>query len=225
MTAQLDHIGQSLDRWKGAFPAVPTAFHENGDINEAACRAILEDNISHGVHGFWNAGGTGEGAILDDQQRVILAGIVGEVCQGRVLSIMHVGSPTTASSVKAARAAREAGCDAICCVPPVVYVPNEKSIIEHYQRVADAADLPFFAYNLPQMCQFEIQPAFMETLQKAVPQLIGLKHSAFNFANLGIFAEMGLKAFTGNGFLLMPALANGGTKAYRIQISRGNSAK
>lgn len=199
-----------MDGWKGVFPAVPTAFSDDGSINEAGCRAILEDNISHGVHGFWNAGGTGEGAILDDQQRVTMARIVGEVCQGRVLSIMHVGSPTTRSSVKAAKAARESGCDAICCVPPVVYVPNEQSITEHYQRIADAADLPFFAYNLPQMSQVELLPPFMEKLQHAVPQLVGLKHSAFNFSNLGIFASMGLRAFTGNGFLLLPALAAGG---------------
>jgi len=203
-------MSTDTDKWKGVFPAAPSAFHEDGSVNEAASRAILEDNIAHGVHGFWNAGGTGEGAILNDQQRIAMARIVGEVCQGRVLSIMHVGSTTTESSVKAAKAARESGCDAICCVPPVVYVPNDDSIIEHYQRVADAADLPFFAYNLPQMAQVEILPPLMEKLQAKVPQLVGLKHSALNFGNLCIFAQMGLKAFTGNGFLLLPALAAGG---------------
>ena len=197
-----------LDRFKGIFPAVPTAFHDNGDINEEANRVILEDNITHGVHGFRNCGGTGEGAILNDQQRTTMARIVGEVCQDQVQAIMHVGAPTTASSAKAAKAARDSGCAAICCVPPVVYVPSEESLIEHYQRVADAADLPFFAYNLPQMCQFEILPSLMEKLQKAVPQLVGLKHSALNFSNVGIYASMGLRVFTGNGFLLMPALAN-----------------
>ena len=44
-------------KWKGVFPAVPTPFNDDGSINEPAYRAILEDNISHGVHGFWNAPG------------------------------------------------------------------------------------------------------------------------------------------------------------------------
>jgi len=198
------------EKWRGIFPAVPTAFRDDGQVDEEGYRAILEDNIRHGVHGFWNAGGTGEGAIMNDAQRVAVARVTGEVCQGRVLSILHVGSPTTESSVKAARAARESGCDAICCVPPVIYIGNERSIIEHYQRVADAADLPFFAYNLPQMTQVELTPPLMEKIQRAVPQLVGMKHSAFNFANLGIFAAMGLRVFTGNGFLLLPALENGG---------------
>ena len=50
----------------------------------------------------------------------------------------------------------------------------------------------------------------MERLVQAVPQLTGLKHSSPNFSDLADFAAMGLRAFTGNGLLLLPALANGG---------------
>jgi dihydrodipicolinate synthase/N-acetylneuraminate lyase len=122
---------------------------------------------------------------------------------------MHVGSPTTASAVKAAKAARQAGCDAICCVPPFFYRPSERSIIEHYQAVADAADLPFFAYNLPQLTNVEIVPPLMEKIQKQVPQLTGLKHSAVDFSHIRTFSDMGLKVFTGSGRLLLPALTTG----------------
>ena len=198
------------DKWKGVFPAVPTPFNYDGSINEAAYRAILEDNISHGVHGFWTAGGTGEGAIMNDQQRTTVARITGEVCNGRVLAIMHVGAPTTESAMKAARAARDSGCAAICCVPPIIYKQGDDAVIEHYQRVADAADLPFFAYNLPQMTQTDILPPLMEKIQKAVPQLTGLKHSAPGFMFLQAYVQMGLRAFIGNGMLLLPALAYGG---------------
>ena len=197
-------------RWKGVFPAIPTPFHTDGRVNEGALRAVLEDNISHGVHGFWIAGGTGEGAIMNDEQRIAVARVAGEVCRGRALSIMHVGAATTASAVKAAQAARESGCDAICCVPPFFYRPSEESTIEHYRRVADAADLPFFAYNLPQLTNVEITVPLMEQLMRAVPQLTGLKHSSPNFSALADFAAMGLRAFVGNGLLLLPALAYGG---------------
>ncbi len=209
MAADSSQYGD-LGRWKGVFPAVPTPFHDDGQVNESAYRAILEDNIGHGVHGFWNAGGTGEGGILNDQQRTTVARITGEVCKGRALSIMHVGAPTTESAVKAARVARESGCDAICCVPPFFYRPSERSIIEHYQRVADAADLPFFAYNLPQLTQVELIPRLMEKIQAAVPQLTGLKHSAAQFSFLNEYVAMGLRAFVGNGSLMLPTLAYGG---------------
>jgi hypothetical protein len=75
--------------FKGVFPAPPTPVTQDGDIHEKALRALLEDNIAHGAHGFWMAGSTGEGPILTDEQRDAVARISGETCQGRALVIMH----------------------------------------------------------------------------------------------------------------------------------------
>jgi dihydrodipicolinate synthase/N-acetylneuraminate lyase len=49
----------------------------------------------------------------------------------------------------------------------------------------------------------------MEKIQKSVPQLTGLKHSAVDFSHIRTFADMGLKVFTGSGRLLLPALTMG----------------
>ena len=95
--------------FKGVFPAPPTPVTEDHQINEKALRALLEDNISHGCGGFWIAGSTGEGPILTEDQRDAAARISADVCKDRALVIMHVGSMSTASAVKAAKTAREAG--------------------------------------------------------------------------------------------------------------------
>jgi N-acetylneuraminate lyase len=196
--------------YKGVFPAPPTPVTEDGRIHEEALRELLEDNIAHGVNGFWMAGTTGEGPILTDEQRDAVARISAEVCRGRVLVIMHVGAISTASAVKAARSARAAGCDAGCCLPPLFFPSTERSRIEHYKAVADAAgDLPFFVYNLPQLTQVETVPALMEKFQRAIPSLKGLKHSAPNFADIRVFADMGLTCFSGNGAFPLPALTMG----------------
>jgi N-acetylneuraminate lyase len=196
--------------FKGVFPAPPTPTTEDGGIHEKALRALLEDNLAHGAHGFWMAGTTGEGPILTDQQRDTVARISGEVCRGRALIIMHVGAISTASAVKAARAARQAGCDAVCCLPPFFFPSSERSQIDHYKAVADAAgELPFFVYNLPQLTQVETVPALMEKFARAIPTLKGLKHSAPSFADIKIFADMGLLCFNGNGAFPLPALAMG----------------
>lgn len=49
----------------------------------------------------------------------------------------------------------------------------------------------------------------MERLVKEVPQLVGVKHSAPNFFNIYAFNRLGLKVFTGNSGLLLPALTMG----------------
>jgi dihydrodipicolinate synthase/N-acetylneuraminate lyase len=196
--------------FKGVFPAPPTPTTEDGRIHEKGLRALLEDNIAHGVHGFWMAGTTGEGPILTDEQRDAVTRISAEVCKGRVLSIMHVGAISTASAVKAAKTARQVGCDAVCCLPPFFFPSSERSRIDHYKAVADAAgDLPFFVYNLPQLTQVETVPALMEKFVRAIATLKGLKHSAPNFADIRVFADMGLTCFSGNGAFPLPALTMG----------------
>ena len=196
--------------YKGVFPAPPTPVTQDGRIHEQALRALLEDNIAHGANGFWMAGTTGEGPILTDEQRDVVARISAEVCQGRALVIMHVGAISTASAVKAARTARAAGCAAVCCLPPFFFPSTERSRIEHYKAVADAAgDLPFFVYNLPQLTQVETVPALMEKFVREIPTLKGLKHSAPNFADIRVFADMGLTCFSGNGAFPLPALTMG----------------
>jgi dihydrodipicolinate synthase/N-acetylneuraminate lyase len=196
--------------FKGVFPAPPTPVTEDGRINEKALRALLDDNIAHGCGGFWIAGSTGEGPILNEDQRDAAAKISAEVCKGRALVIMQVGSMSTASAVKAARTSRAAGCAAVCCLPPLFFRTSERSIIDYYKAVADAAgDLPFFVYNLPQLTQIEFFEPMMEKLKREIPTLKGLKHSAPDFTQIRKFADMGLTCFSGNGALPLPALTVG----------------
>jgi len=196
--------------FKGVFPAPPTPLTQDGRVHEQALRALLEDNMAHGAHGFWMAGTTGEGPILTEDQRDAVARISSETCRGRALAIMHVGAISTASAVKAARNARAAGCDAVCCLPPFFFPSSERSRVEHYKAVAEAAgDLPFFVYNLPQLTQVETVPALMEKFVREIPTLKGLKHSAPNFSDIRVFADMGLTVFSGNGAFPLPALTMG----------------
>lgn len=196
--------------FKGVFPAPPTPTTEDGQINETALRALLEDNITHGCGGFWMAGSTGEGPNLTEAQRDATARISAETCKGRALVIMQVGSMTTATAVRAAKTSRQAGCAAVCCLPPLFFRTSERSIIDYYKAVADAAgDLPFFVYNLPQLTQIEFFPAMMEKLKREIPTLKGLKHSAPDFTQIRLFADMGMVCFSGNGALALPALTMG----------------
>ena len=194
----------------GVFPASPTPVTETGDINEDALRAVLQDNMSHGVHGFWLAGTSGEGSLLSDLQRERVAMVAGEVTRGRALAIMHVGAITTHSAVKGARAAGRAGCAGIACLPPFLIKVSQQSIIDHYKAVADAADgLPLFAYNVPQLTEIEFDQTLMEAVHKEVPALFGVKHSARDLGMIKVWTDMGLTCFSGFGRLALPALVMG----------------
>ncbi len=205
--------------FKGVFPAPPTPITDDGRVSEPALRALLEDNIAHGCGGFWMAGSTGEGPILTESQRDAVTRISAEVCSGRALVIMQVGSMSTASAVAAARTARAAGCAAVCCLPPLFFRASQRSIVDYYKAVADAAgELPFFVYNLPQLTQVEFFAPMMEKLRREIPTLKGLKHSAYDFSQIRVFADMGLTVFSGNGAYPLPALAMGAVGTIDAQL-------
>lgn len=204
----------------GVFPANPTPITGTGEIHEEALRAILEDNMAHGANGFWLAGTSGEGPLLSEAQRDRVAAVAGEVTRGRALAIMHVGAINTSTAVKGARGAARAGCAGIACLPPFLIKVSQRSIIDHYKAVADAADgLPLFAYNLPQLTQVAFDQALMEAVRDEVPSLIGLKHSAYDLGMIRTWADMELACFSGFGGLALPALAMGAVGSIDAPLS------
>ena len=211
-------IAKDLEDYKGFFPANPTPVVDGEGIKEDALRAILEYNIENGAGGFWLAGTTGEGPILSERQRRETAEVSADVCKGKVKTIMHVGGITTELSIAGAKAAKDAGCDSICLLPPFLYPTDEQGVLDFYKEVSDACDnLPFFVYNLPQITGVEFVPGnatapgqvSMDKVIDQIPNVAGLKHSAANQAMIPVFKNMGLACFSGNGFLPLPSLTLG----------------
>ncbi len=198
-----------MKSFEGVVAAPVSPMTAAGDFDEAAFARVLEVNLQAGIHGFWLAGGSGESIMLDDDENKRLATVAAEVVGDRGVNIMHVGSPTTRRSAAMAEHAASVGADAICCVPPFFYRRTDEEIVEHYRVVAAAADLPLFAYNLPNLTGVEITVDLMRKIVDAVPQLRGLKHSAPHFGTMMEFLAMDLDCFIGNCGLLLPALAAG----------------
>jgi 4-hydroxy-tetrahydrodipicolinate synthase len=198
-----------VPEFEGIVPAIITPMTGDGEVDEEAFRVVMEDNIQAGVHGFWTAGGTGESVLLTDEENRRIARAAADQNQGRTNVIMHVGAQTTARAARNAEHAAAAGVEAICAVPPYFVHPGDQGVADYYRTVAAAADLPLFAYNLPQSTGVELTPDLMKRLQDQVPQLTGLKHSGYDMNNVYLFAKMGLRAFTGMGRLMLPALTVG----------------
>ena len=185
-------MSELSEEFRGLFPAVITPFTSEGDLHEEAFRRVLEFNIEGGVNGFWVCGGTGESVLLEPDEVTRMAEIAVDQVQGRAKLIIHVGAITTRKAMDLAKRVHRTGADAVCAVPPFFYRTTRQGIIDHYKAVADAGDLPFFLYNLPDATGVEITPDLMEEIIDEVPQVVGLKHSAPNFFNTRSFVDMGL---------------------------------
>ena len=104
----------------------------------------------------WVSANTGEAFLLDTEERMLVAEtVVNEV--GKDMNIIvHVGCPDTRHSCILAAHTEKIGAAATSAVPCVYYRPSKESVYQHWTKITEAADLPFFIYNIPQLTGFNL---------------------------------------------------------------------
>jgi N-acetylneuraminate lyase len=138
-----------INEIKGVIPALLTPFSKNEELDEKGLRALISFLIGEGVNGLYLTGSTGEGFLMDLDERKRAVEIAIDETAGRVPIIVHVGAISTKLSVDLAKHADQAGADAISSVPPFYYKFSEAQVIEYYKDLAEASPLPMIVYNIP----------------------------------------------------------------------------
>lgn len=103
---------------EGIYVAMLTPFNNDGSINEAELRRIVDFQIAAGVHGLFPISSVGEFIHLGRDEKMRMMQIVVEQAAGRVRVTPGVGSSHPAESILLARRAKELGCDGVVAAPP-----------------------------------------------------------------------------------------------------------
>ena len=149
-------MGFAITDIKGVIPAMITTFDKDEKVDLGRAEKLTEFLIGEGVNGLYITGSTGEGFLLTDDERKRLVEAVTDEVGGEMNIIVHVGCASTRQSVELARHAEQAGADATSAVPCVYYRPSEEGVYRHWTAITEAADLPFFIYNIPQLTGFNL---------------------------------------------------------------------
>ncbi|MBD0319909.1 MAG: dihydrodipicolinate synthase family protein, partial [Gemmatimonadetes bacterium] len=132
----------------GSGVALVTPF-DDGGVNEPVLRELVRFQLREGTDALIVNGSTGEASTMSPaEQRRALEIVVNEAAK-RVPVIAGTGGSDTAAVAALARAAREAGADALLIAPPPYNKPPQRGIAAHFRKVMDAGDLPTIAYNVP----------------------------------------------------------------------------
>ncbi len=169
----------------GILPALLTPMNEDGTaLNLDSARRLVDNLLDRGVHGFFVAGGTGEGLLMTpDERRALLEAVVDQN-QGRGKIIAHIGAIATPDAQRLARHAASLGVDAVAAVPPIYFRVDRQAIIDHYRLIAEAAGkVPTHVYNIPSATGVEINTALMSELIQ-IPGVSGIKYSAYNLYDM-----------------------------------------
>src|SRR4051812_50188725 len=84
-----------MSRLSGCWTALVTPFTSSGAVDEKALRALVDWQITEGVHGLVPIGSTGEAVTLTEQERDRVVRIVVEQAAGRVPIMAGAGSEDT----------------------------------------------------------------------------------------------------------------------------------
>jgi 4-hydroxy-tetrahydrodipicolinate synthase len=160
----------------GIIPPMVTPLTPDEEVDHPSLRRLVNFLIEEGVHGVWVLGTTGEFASLDARQRAAAIATAVEAAAGRVPVIANISDASTYRAIEHAKAAREAGADAIELLPPYYYVNEQDELLAHFREMRSRVDLPLLAYNIPQNVKVKFT---VGTVLKLAQEgaIVGLKDS------------------------------------------------
>ncbi len=198
--------------FSGVLTAIVTPF-KNGGVDEEAFRALIDWQISQGVHGLVPCGTTGESATMshDEHMRVI------EICidqvKGRVPVLAGSGSNNTTEAVSLTRFAKKAGADGALLITPYYNKPTQEGLYQHFAAIAKAVDLPLVPYNVPGRTGCNMLPPTVARLAKDFSNIIGIKEATGSLHQGSEVVQATPEDFavlSGDDFTALPLWAVGG---------------
>jgi 2-keto-3-deoxy-L-arabinonate dehydratase len=150
----------------GVFPIAPTPFTATGELDLPGQRRVIDCMVDQGVDGICILANYSEQFLLSDAERETLLDVCAKQIAGRVPMIVTCSHFSTHIAMERARRARAAGAAMLMLMPPyhgAALRADEKGILEHFARVADAGQVPIMVQDAP-----------LSGVQLSVPLLVRL---------------------------------------------------
>jgi 4-hydroxy-tetrahydrodipicolinate synthase len=188
-------------RFGSLMTAMVTPFREDDHaLDVDGAQRLAAHLLDTGSDGIVVAGSTGESPTLSYAEKAELFRAVGEVVRGRGKLICGTGTYSTAETLELTQAAEDAGADGLLVVTPYYNKPPQRGLIAHFERVADATDLPIIVYNIPGRTATRIEHDTLLELAKR-PNIVAVKDSTGDFqgvSRLMAEAPSGFEVYSGD---------------------------
>ncbi|QRV16242.1 4-hydroxy-tetrahydrodipicolinate synthase [Haloterrigena salifodinae] len=197
----------------GVFPAMCTPFDEDERIDFETLQTDAQRLEAAGVDGLVPVGSTGESATLTHDEHVEVVEAVIEAVDD-VPVIAGTGSNNTREALELSERAADAGADGLLLISPYYNKPEQRGLIEHYETIADAVDLPQIVYNVPSRTGRNIEPDTAVELA-AHENIAGYKAASGDLGQIGEIAERTtdeeFAVLSGDDALTLPTISVGAT--------------
>ncbi len=161
---------------QGSLVAIVTPMNDDGTVDEAAFRRLVDWHVEQGTDAIVAVGTTGESATLDEREHCAAIALVVEHAAGRIPIIAGTGANSTSEAIALTRCAREAGADACLLVTPYYNKPTQEGLYQHHKAVAEAVDIPQILYNVPGRTAVDMLPETVARIA-AIDNVVGVKEA------------------------------------------------
>lgn len=185
--------------FEGACTAIITPFCADG-IDYPTLDRQLDFQIENDIAAIVVAGTTGENATLEIHEYAQLVDFSIRKCSGKIKVIAGIGGNNTASCLKKAKIAKEAGVDGVLQTAPYYNKTSHEGLSAHFLHVADNVDIPLILYNVPSRTSIGIGFETYNVLSRH-PNINGTKEASGNLSLIGkLLSKLGdkLTVWSGN---------------------------
>lgn len=174
---------------QGSIVALVTPMEEDGALDVASLRRLVDWHLGQGTDAIVAVGTTGESATLDEDEHCEVIRLVVEQAAGRIPVIAGTGANATTEAINLTRRAKEAGADACLLVTPYYNKPTQEGLYRHHRAVAEAVDIPQVLYNVPSRTGCDMLPETVGRLS-ALPNIVGVKEATGKLERVGPLREL-----------------------------------
>lgn len=193
--------------------ALVTPMNEDGSVNYAKLKELLEFQIANATDAIIICGTTGEASTLSEEEHLECIRYTCEVVAGRIPVIAGTGSNCTASAIYLSKEAEKCGADGLLVVTPYYNKATQNGLIAHYTKITEAAKLPSILYNVPSRTGCAIKPETVAKLVKDTEYVVGIKEASGDIGNVAKIMHLcdgNIELYSGNDDQVVPLLSLGG---------------
>ena len=152
----------------GVHSVLATPFLPDESLDEASLRTLIDFSAAAGIDGILVLGVLGEADRLSDAERDRVVALAVEHAAGRLQVTVGITHQATVVTATRARAAAEAGADAVMVSPPLGSAPGP-GLRDHFRRVADGLAVPVVVQDHPASSGVKLPVEFIAALAEDLP--------------------------------------------------------
>ena len=163
--------------FRGVFTIPSTPFREDGQVDVASFRRVVDFCVECGAHGLVYPVNASEFTALSDAERFELTQVLVEQNAGRIPAIVGVAGVTQEVAAVFAKHARDIGADGVIAMPPYVRRGSlaKEVIVSTYRAISDAAQLPVFIQNYVPPIGTDMSAEFLLDLCRDIEHVLYVK--------------------------------------------------